>query len=88
MRPGSSRASVGGQHDDALVVRVTEPADAGRATEAAMSAVAKALGVPRRSVRLSHGAASRRKLLEIEAGPDETLRLEAILGRLLGRTED
>ena len=88
VRPGSSRSSVGGRHDGALVVKVTEPPDAGRATEAAMRAVAKALGVPRRSVKLSHGATSRRKLLEIEAGPAQTPRLEAALARLLGRTQD
>jgi uncharacterized protein YggU (UPF0235/DUF167 family) len=33
-----------------------------------MTAVAKALGVPRRSVTLVFGATSRRKVLEIDAG--------------------
>ena len=66
MRPGASSTEVGGEYDNALVVRVVEPADGGRATDAALRAVAEALGVPRRSVTLVRGASSRRKLVEIE----------------------
>jgi hypothetical protein len=65
VRPGASKAVVGGEYDGALVVRVMEPADGGRATEAALRAVSKALGVPRRSVVLVWGATSRRKLIEV-----------------------
>jgi Uncharacterised ACR, YggU family COG1872 len=49
-------------------VRVVEPADEGRATNAALEAVAKALGLPRRSVSLVRGATSRRKLVEVGVG--------------------
>jgi uncharacterized protein YggU (UPF0235/DUF167 family) len=71
VRPGSSRTQVGGEHDDALVVRVAEPADAGRATRAALKAVADALDLPARSVTLVSGARSRRKVLELDvASPD------------------
>jgi hypothetical protein len=68
VRPGASTTWVGGTHDGTLVVHVAQPPDAGRATDAAMTAVAKALGVPRRSVTLVFGATSRRKVLEIDAG--------------------
>jgi uncharacterized protein len=61
VRPGASTTIVGGEHDGALVVRVVESADEGRATKAALKAVAKALGLPRRSVTLVRGATSRRK---------------------------
>ena len=44
VRPGSARTAVGGEHGGALVVRVTAPAVDGRATEAALAAVAGAFG--------------------------------------------
>ncbi len=82
VRPNSSKGGVGGDFDGALVVRVVEPADAGRATEAALSAVASALNVPRRSVSLVRGARSRRKLLEVEAGSEASRRVQAAINRL------
>lgn len=65
VRPGASRTEVGGTHDGALVVRVTARAVDGKATEAALKALSKALGVPRRSVRLVTGATSRSKVVEV-----------------------
>ena len=79
VRPGASRAAVGGEHDGALVVRVIEAAEGGRATDAALRAVAKAFGLPRRSVQLVRGATTRRKLIEIAGDPA----VEAILRTLL-----
>ncbi len=73
---------MGGDFDGALVVRVAEPPDAGRATEAAMRAVAAVLGLPRRSVTLVRGTTSRRKVLEIEPGPGGAERVHAALARL------
>lgn len=78
VRPGTSKTAVGGEYDGLLVVHVVEPADAGRATAAALRSVAAALDVPRRSVRLLRGATSRRKLLEIDAGEGEGERLHAV----------
>lgn len=79
VRPNASKAAVGGEFDGLLVVRVVEPADAGRATEAALRSVATALDLPRRSVQLLRGATSRRKLLEVQvaAGQTEPLRRRA-----------
>jgi len=70
VRPNASNTLVGGTHDGVLVVRVTEPAERGRASAAALRAVADALGVPPRSVRLIRGSTSRRKTLEVEV-PDK-----------------
>jgi uncharacterized protein len=78
VRPGSARAGVGGEHAGALVVRVTAPAVDGRATEAALAAVASAFGVRRRAVTLVSGATSRTKVVDV-AGADQ-----AALDRLLG----
>ena len=60
---------MGGEHDGALVVRVSAPAVDGRATEAALRAIAAAFGVRRRAVTLIAGAASRTKIVEV-AGAD------------------
>jgi uncharacterized protein (TIGR00251 family) len=73
VKPGASRTSVGGAHDGALVVRVTARAVDGKATEAVLSAVAHAFGVTTRDVALVRGAASRRKLLEVAGGTEQTL---------------
>jgi len=55
VRPGSARPRVGGEHNGALVVRVSAPAVSGQATEAALTAVAAALGVRRHAVTLITG---------------------------------
>ena len=60
---------MGGEPDGALVVRVSAPAVDGRATEAALRAIAAAFGVRRRAVTLIAGAASRTKIVEV-AGAD------------------
>jgi uncharacterized protein YggU (UPF0235/DUF167 family) len=59
---------VGGSYSDALVVAVTAPAVAGRATKAALAALADALGCRTRDIRLVSGASSRTKIIEI---PDD-----------------
>jgi uncharacterized protein len=81
VRPGAARAKVGGAYGDALVVKVMARAVEGRATEAALCAVADALGVRRRDVRLISGATSRDKVVEV-AGDVAQLTLE--IDRLLG----
>jgi uncharacterized protein len=85
VRPSASTTIVGGEHDGALLVRVVEPADEGRATKAALKAVSKALGLPRRSVALVRGATSRRKLIEVEVGTPGTDAVESTLADLRGR---
>ena len=77
VRPGSARPGVGGGHDGALVVRVSARAVDGQATTAALAAVAAAFGVPRRSVTLVSGAASRTKVIDVPGADPE------LLGRLL-----
>jgi uncharacterized protein len=78
VRPGSVSAHVGGEHGGALVVRVTERAVGGKATEAALAALAAALGVKRRAITLVAGASSRRKVVDIaDADPSAVSRLLA-----------
>ena len=68
VRPGASRTLVGGSHDGALVIKVGARAVDGQATAAALQALAKALGLPRRSVVLVTGATSRTKIVDV---PDD-----------------
>jgi uncharacterized protein YggU (UPF0235/DUF167 family) len=79
VRPGASHPGVGGQHDGALVVRVSARAVGGQATAAALAAVAAAFGVRPREVTLITGAASRTKIVEVPGGDP------AVLARLLAQ---
>jgi uncharacterized protein YggU (UPF0235/DUF167 family) len=81
VRPGAGRTAVGGSYGDALVVAVSAPAVDGRATDAALAALAAALGVPRRAVTLVSGATSRSKIVDVDAGDAA---VAAALGRLRG----
>lgn len=84
VRPGASRPAVGGERAGALLVAVSERAVDGKATAAALRAVADALGVAPRTVRLAHGATSRDKLVEVEAADAaEHERITAVLRALL-----
>lgn len=67
VRPGASRTHVGGDHDGALVVRVTQHAVDGKATDAALTALAKALSLRRQDVVLVRGVTARTKVIEVPA---------------------
>lgn len=73
VRPGSARPGVGGEHDGALVVRVSARAVDGRATAAALAAVAEAFAVRRQAVTLISGGASRTKIVDVAGGDPATL---------------
>ena len=66
-----------------LRMRVTAPAQQGRATEAALALTAELLGVPKSAVTLVRGAASREKLVAIEG-----LTQAQVQQRLASRVED
>lgn len=65
------------------MVAVTARAVDGKATEAALRAVADAFDVKRRQVTLVTGATSRDKVVDIDGAEDElSARRAALLGRL------
>lgn len=65
------------------MVAVTARAVDGKATEAALRAVADAFGVRRRQVTLVTGAMSRDKVVDIDGAGDElSARRATLLGRL------
>lgn len=79
VRPGASRTRVGGRYGDALVVAVGARAVDGAATQAALTAVADALGVRRRHVTLVAGATSRDKVVEVDdAVADDAVRARVV----------
>jgi uncharacterized protein len=77
VQPGSSRPGVGGDHDGALVVRVSKRPVDGAANAATLAALAAAFGVRSSEVTLVAGARSRSKIIDV-AGADPGL-----LARLL-----
>ncbi len=81
VRPGATRTRVGGTYGTALVVKVAARAVGGKATEAALAAVAAALGVRRREIRLVSGAMSRDKVVEVDGDVAElTRRIDELRG--------
>jgi uncharacterized protein len=83
VQPLATRPSVGGSHAGALVVRVVEPPERGRATAASVRALAAALGVPTASVAVVRGRTNRRKVVEVEVPEGDGGRLEGRLRELL-----
>ena len=77
--PGASREGISRAADGALKIAVTAAPERGRANEAAVALLAKALGVPKSSVAVVAGAASRNKTLRI-AG--DARRIETRLAEL------
>jgi uncharacterized protein YggU (UPF0235/DUF167 family) len=83
VKPGARRPRVGGRYagprGDALVVAVTERAVDGRATAAALAAVASAFGVSKSAVVLVSGPTNRDKVVDIGAS-DAEKRFAELLG--------
>lgn len=64
--PRSKRAAVGGERAGRLLVRVTAPPLDGRANAAVVAALARTLGVPKRSVSIVSGSGARDKTVRID----------------------
>ena len=63
--PGAARAGIVGRHGDAWKLRVTAPAEGGRANDAVVRLLADTLAVPRTSVTLVSGQSARDKIVEL-----------------------
>jgi uncharacterized protein len=72
--PGASRDEVVGWLGADLKVRVAAPPEGGKANAAVVALVAAALALPKGGVRIAAGAASPRKVLEIEGLTDAEIR--------------
>ena len=65
VQPGARRNEVT-RHGGELRVRVTAPAERGKANEAVIGLLAEQLSVPKSALRVARGASSRRKTIEID----------------------
>ena len=63
--PGARRDAFVGRHGDGWKVRVAAPPERGAANRAVLELVARTLDVPRRTVTLVSGEASRDKIVEL-----------------------
>jgi uncharacterized protein len=72
-QPGARRTAVTGEHDGALKVAVTAPAQDGRANEAVRETICSALNLKRGQVELIQGAAARRKVFLVRGVSKEEL---------------
>lgn len=72
--PNAPRSEVVGWLGDALKVKVHAPPVEGKANEALCAFLAETLGLPKRSVTMVQGTASRRKLVQIAGRSLEELR--------------
>jgi uncharacterized protein (TIGR00251 family) len=65
VQPGASREGVVGVYGEALKIALMAPAVDGRANEALVRYLAEVLGVPRLSVEIASGHASRSKVVRV-----------------------
>ena len=72
--PRASANAVAGERDGALLVRVSAPPVEGKANDAVVAVLAKALGLPKSSVRVERGGATRTKLVSVPRGAEAAVR--------------
>lgn len=85
VRPGASRTRVGGSYgtDAHLVVAAQAPPVDGAANDSAVKAVADALGLRPRQVRLVSGTTGRSKVIAIDVPDEDAARVRAAITALL-----
>ncbi len=66
VQPRASRTGFAGLHDGVIKIRLAAPPVEDAANRELIAFIAQHLGIPRRYVRIASGAASRRKVLDIE----------------------
>ena len=79
--PNAKRTEIIGVLDDALKLKLQAQPIEGKANEALVRYLAKALSVPRGAVVITHGLTGKRKLIEVCAGGLTPEVVEAVLVR-------
>jgi uncharacterized protein len=72
--PGASRDEISGWLGDSLKVRVRAPAEGGKANAAVLKVLARGLDVPQQALEIVSGAASTRKVIEVDTLSEVELR--------------
>lgn len=76
--PRASRSRISGVHDGRLKVTLAAPPVDGAANAELCATLAKALGVPKRAVQITHGPQSKHKTVRVEGiSADVVLQLSA-----------
>ena len=78
VKPGARQERVSREPDGSLLGSVTARAQEGKANEAVVKVVAKALRLPKSSVRIVSGLSSRTKMLEVPGS--ESSGLQFLIG--------
>ena len=69
----ASANAIAGERDGLLLLRVTAPALEGKANDAVVAVLAKALGTPRGAVQVVRGATSRTKRISVPRNAEAAL---------------
>ena len=72
--PRASANAVAGERDGVLLVRVTAPPIEGKANDAVVALLAKALGTPRGALLVVRGASGRTKRVSVPRAAEASLR--------------
>ncbi len=83
VQPRASKTELAGRHDGMIKIRIAAPAVENAANRALIDFLAQHLGIAKRHVRVIAGAASRRKMVEIEGVA--AAKIEAALGQAVGK---
>ena len=84
LQPKASREEIVGEADGILKLRVTAPPVDGRANEACLRLLAKALGLPVSRLHISAGHHSRLKTIQVKRPSADSIRIK--LSGLLGHS--
>ena len=68
VQPNAKKTEVTGVLDDALKLKLQAQPIEGKANDALVRYLADALSVPKSAVAITHGQASKRKLVEVKSG--------------------
>ena len=71
--PRASADAVAGERDGMLLVRVTAPPVEGKANDAVVALLAKALGTPRGAIQVVRGASARTKRVSVPRDAEAAL---------------
>lgn len=77
IQPGAKRTEIVGLHGDSLKIRLAAPPVEGRANEALLKFLAGLFAVPLRSIEITQGGQSRRKVVSVSG--DVPALLKALL---------
>ena len=78
VQPNAKKNELAGPHGDALKVRIAAPAVDNKANAELIGFLSEVLGVPKSAVAIRHGAAGRRKMVEVAGGPELERKLDAL----------